>query len=293
MKYKAIILKVLNIMLWFSIGSGILILMVSSIQKEQQMKCKSLVVEFIDNKPFRMLNESEIMEALWPSQTNDHPVGKYINSINLFSLEKQLKKNPWVLDANLYFDQKNVLHVDVEQRTPVARIFSPEGNSFYIDDSLYLLPLKSSDVVELPVFTNYNIHAGSANAADTAIMKRITGLASFIGKDPFWMAQIEQVNINEDASFEMITQLGDQYVNLGYGANWNAMLSKLKKLYQHLGTERGWTKYESFDLQFRDQVVCVRRGISYAVQDSSLMDSVTVRPMSDTSDKINLQTIHH
>jgi len=292
MKYKAIILKVLNIMLWVSIGSGILVLLVSAIQKEQQLKCKSLVVEFIDNKPFRMLDESEITGALWPSQTKDHPVGKHINSINLFSLEKQLKKNPWVLNANIYFDQKNILHVDVEQRTPVARIFSPEGNSFYIDDSLYLLPLKATDVVELPVFTNYAIHAASANASDTAIMKRITGLASIIGKDPFWMAQIEQININEDASFEVITQLGDQRVSLGNGSNWNAMLSKLKKLYQHLGTEHGWTKYESIDLQFKDQVVCVRRGVSYAVQDSSKIDSVVVRPISDSSNKIHLQTIH-
>lgn len=292
MKYKAIILKVLNIMLWVSIGSGILVLLVSAIQKEQQLKCKSLVVEFIDNKPFRMLDESEITGALWPSQTKDHPVGKYINSINLFSLEKQLKKNPWVLNANIYFDQKNILHVDVEQRTPVARIFSPEGNSFYIDDSLYLLPLKATDVVELPVFTNYAMHAASANASDTAIMKRITGLVSIIGKDPFWMAQIEQININEDASFEVITQLGDQRVSLGNGSNWNAMLSKLKKLYQHLGTEHGWTKYESIDLQFKDQVVCVRRGVSYAVQDSSKIDSVVVRPISDSSNKIHLQTIH-
>jgi cell division protein FtsQ len=292
MKYKAIILKVLNIMLWVSIGSGILVLLVSAIQKEQQLKCKSLVVEFIDNKPFRMLDESEITGALWPSQTKDHPVGKYINSINLFSLEKQLKKNPWVLNANIYFDQKNILHVDVEQRTPVARIFSPEGNSFYIDDSLYLLPLKATDVVELPVFTNYAMHAASANASDTAIMKRITGLVSIIGKDPFWMAQIEQININEDASFEVITQLGDQRVSLGNGSNWNAMLSKLKKLYQHLGTEHGWTKYESIDLQFKDQVVCVRRGVSYVVQDSSKIDSVVVRPISDSSNKIHLQTIH-
>ena len=273
MKYKAIILKVLGILLWVAIGGGITVLLVSAVQKEQRQKCKALEIAFTDNKPFRMLDESEIIGALWPSMEKDHPTGKYISNINLFSLEKQLKKNPWVLNANIYFDQQSILHVDVQQRTPVARIFSPEGNSFYIDDSLYLLPLKTSDVVELPVFTNFN--TSGANATDSAVMRRITGLSAVISKDPFWMAQVEQININADGIFEMITQLGDQRVSLGNGNNWDAMLTKLRKLYQHLGVEHGWTKYESIDLQFKDQVVCVRRGVPYAIADSL--------PESDTS----------
>lgn len=281
MRYKAIILKVLGILLWVALGSGITVLLVSAVQKEQRQKCKGLEIAFTDDKPFRMLDESEITDALWPSSTQDQPVGKYISGINLFSLEKQLKKNPWVLNADIYFDQQNILHVDVQQRTPVARVFSPEGNSFYIDDSLYLLPLKTADVVELPVFTNFN--TAGAKASDSMIMKRITGLAAVISKDPFWMAQVEQININPDGSFEMITQLGDQRVSLGTGSNWDAMLAKLRKLYQHLGAEHGWTKYESIDLQFKDQVVCVRRGVPYEVSDSVVQsDSMSMKIITDT-----------
>ena len=281
MKYKAIILKVLGILLWVALGGGITVLLVSAVQKEQRQKCKGLEIAFTDDKPFRMLDEPEITDALWPSSTQDHPVGKYISGINLFSLEKQLKKNPWVLNADIYFDQQNILHVDVQQRTPVARVFSPEGNSFYIDDSLYLLPLKTADVVELPVFTNFN--TAGAKASDSMIMKRITSLAAVISKDPFWMAQVEQININEDGSFEMITQLGDQRVSLGTGSNWDGMLTKLRKLYQHLGAEHGWTKYESIDLQFKDQVVCVRRGVPYEVSDSVVQgDSTSMKLIADT-----------
>lgn len=281
MKYKAIILRVLGVLLWVAIGTGITVLLVSAVQKEQRQKCTALEIAFTDNRPFRMLDESEIIEALWPSSTQNNPVGKFISSINLFSIEKQLKKNPWVLNANIYFDQLNILHVDVQQRSPVARLFSPEGNSFYIDDSLYLLPLKTSDVIELPVFTNFN--TSGTNATDSMVMKRITGLSAVISKDPFWMAQIEQININPDGSFEMITQLGDQHVSLGTGSNWDAMLAKLRKLYQHLGAEHGWTKYESIDLQFKDQVVCVRRGVPYVISDSIAQgDSAVMKLIADT-----------
>lgn len=283
MKYKAIILKVLGIMLWVAITSGIVVLLVGAVQKEQTMKCKSVEIAFTDNRPFRMLEEDEIIGALWPARSIDFPVGKFISSMNLFALEKQLKKNPWVLNANIYFDQQNILHIDVIQRTPVARVFSPEGNSFYMDDSLYILPLKSSAVLDLPVFTNFNFSPSGKIGADTMIMRRIIGLSKILSIDPFWMAQIEQVNINSDGGFEMITQVGDQRVMLGSGNNWEDMLNKLKKLYEYFGQEHGWTKYESIDLQFKDQAVCIKRGVTIAVPDSLSIDSNSFRLVSDTS----------
>lgn len=268
MKYKATILKIAGIILWVAIGAGMTVLLVSAVRKENQQKCAGLDVAFTDNQPFRMLDEQEIVAALWPATEQTHPVGKYISSIRLYALEKQLKRNPWVLNADIYFDEQRILHVDVQQRSPVARLFSPDGNSFYMDDSLSILPLKPSDVVELPVFTNFMIDPSGPKQADTLLMQRIVGLSAVIRKDPFWMAQIEQVNINPDASFEMVTQWGDQLVSLGTGSNWTAMLGKLKQLYQHLAAENGWTKYGSIDLQFKDQVVCVKRGLSYLVLDS-------------------------
>jgi cell division protein FtsQ len=281
MKYKAIILRVLGILLWVAIGAGITVLLVSAVQKEQSQKCTALEIAFTDNKPFRMLDESEITEALWPSSHQDKPVGKFISSINLFSIEKQLKKNPWVFNANIYFDQRDILHIDVEQRSPVARVFSPEGNSFYIDDSLYLLPLKTSVFVELPVFTNFKTFG--VNASDSIIKRRITSLSAVIRKDPFWMAQIEQINIDGDGGFEMITQLGDHRINLGTQSNWEDMLKKLKKLYHHLAAEQALTKYEFIDLQFKDQVVCVRRSVFAEIRDSIAgSDSIRTNITLDT-----------
>lgn len=293
MKYKAIILKVLGIMLWVTITSGILLLLISAVQKEHTLKCKAVEIAFTDNKPFRMLEEEEIAGTLWPSSSVDFPVGKLISSINLFALEKQLKKNPWVLKANMYFDQQNILHIDVIQRTPIARIFSPEGNSFYMDDSLSILPLKSSGVLDLPVFTNFNFSSSVANTADSMIMRRIIGFSKVLSKDSFWMAQVEQVNINSDGAFEMITQVGDQRVMLGTGNNWEDMLYKLKKLYEHFGQEHEWNKYESIDLQFRDQAVCVKRGVSFVVKDSLSIDTTNIRLISDTSINQHEQNTNH
>lgn len=289
-----IVYKVLGIFLWTLISAGVLVLLVSAVKKERTMVCKEVTVAFTDQQPFRMLDEMEIISALWPDAQKGLPQGKKMVSIDLFALERQLEKNPWVLSADLFFDQLHVLHINVNQRTPIARLFTPEGNSVYMDKSFAILPVKPNDVVTLPVFSNFYINPSGANADDSLVMERIAGLAEQILSDPFWMAQIEQVNINADRSFELVTQVGDQTIKLGNRNDWAAMLGKLKLVYNRISEENGWTKYATIDLQFKDQVVCVKRDNLYQLTDSSsLVDSLKFSIVADslTNNKINGQTI--
>lgn len=278
---KTTILKILTITAWSAIGAGILVLLVSAVQKERAERCRDVVVEFNELQSFRMLDEQEILSALFPDQQRNHPKGKSVNFADLYTLEKQLEKNPWILNADLYFDQQHLLHIMVSQRTPVARLFTPEGNSVYMDDAYKVLPLKSNDVITLPVFTNFYIHPAQASAEDSTLMSRIVGLAQYIAKDEFLMAQVEQVHINPDNSFELVTQVGDQSVLLGTRSDWDNLFTKLKSLYSHINKEEGWSKYSSIDLQFKDQVVCVKRGSSFKVADSlAIVDSTMIKDTS-------------
>jgi len=295
MKIKMnIVYKVLTILMWTAISSGLLVLLVSAVRKERTMLCKAVKIEFIDNMPFRMLDEMEIISTLWPNQQKGLPEGKKMVSIDLYALERQLEKNPWVLSADLFFDQQHVLNINVQQRRPVARLFTPEGSSVYMDEKFTILPVKMNDAVSLPVFSNFYISPSGANAQDSLVMERITGLAQFILADSFWMAQIEQVNINADYSFELVTQVGNQDIRLGTRSDWAAMLDKLKMVYRRISNENGWTKYSAIDLQFKDQVVCVKGNGLYQVADSTAqMDSLNTVTTADSTiiSKNNAQTI--
>ena len=279
-----IVYKVLTILLWTAISSGLMVLLVSAVRKERTMVCKAVQVEFTDNKPFRMLDEMEIISTLWPDQKKAFPQGKKLVSVNINALERQLEKNPWIFSADLFFDQHHVLHINVQQRTPVARLFTPEGSSVYMDENFTVLPVKMNDAVSLPVFSNFYISPSGANAQDSLVMQRITGLAQFIQSDPFWMAQIEQVNINADYSFELVTQVGNQTIRLGNRSDWAAMFDKLKKVYRRITKENGWTKYSTIDLQFKDQVVCIKGNGLYQVADSTAqMDSLKAVATADST----------
>ncbi|MFZ9588079.1 MAG: cell division protein FtsQ/DivIB [Chitinophagaceae bacterium] len=275
---KQLIRQIFTIILWLSIGSGITLLLISAVNKEQKNLCKEVIVEFDDQLPFRMLDEDEIIYTLWPAALSTYPVGKPVTSLDIYALEKQLEKNPWIKNADIYFDQVRKLHLMVEQRNPVARLFTPAGNSFYIDDQYALLPVKLAGAVSLPVFTNYAQISSIPSAADTLLMKRIVSLSNFIKSDSLWMAQIEQVNINPDLTFDVMTQMGDQFIQLGVRSDWSKLFSKLKVLYKRINEEGNWSKYSQIDLQYKDQAVCIKRGTNYKVIDTTMqLDSTLIQ----------------
>lgn len=269
-------MNILQITAWLIIGSGLSFVLISGVVKERAQVCKEVKITFLDQKLINMIDREEVYNNLWPVQLKERPEGKRITTIDLFRLEKQLEKNPWVQHANLYFDNRNVLQIDVQQRSPVARVFTPEGNSFYLDGDFNLLPLKSTDYLVLPVFTNFYINPNGIKSADSVLLARITGLSKFILKNPFWMAQIESVYINPDYSFDVTTQLGEQLVRIGTRSDWETLFYKLKMLYLKFSEEKSWAKYSTIDLQYKDQVVCEKSGINLIVSDSSRIDSTVV-----------------
>ena len=74
-------------------------------------------------------------------------------SINLGGIEMSPQKNPWIKEAQLFFDNRQVLHVSIEEREPFARVFTVQGSSFYIDSSCKRLPLSDKMSARVPMFT--------------------------------------------------------------------------------------------------------------------------------------------
>ena len=282
---KTKIFQVIGMVAWMMIGASIVVLLVSAIKKETSTGCKEAIVTFIDKKNYRMLNEQEIFSALWPSEKNQFPTGKLARDFDLFKLEKQVEKNPWVLSADLYFDQNQKMHIDIKQREPIARVFTPNGNSYYMDKEFFILPVKSNDIISLPVFTNFYFNTSSASNVDSAVLQKIASLSSFILADAFWAAQIEAININADNSFEMTPQVGNQIIVLGDRSDWINVFGKLKSLYQYINVENEWNKYSKIDLQFKDQIVCVRNNASVIKSDSLAVDEPLKNSIDTPLDK--------
>ena len=55
--------------------------------------------------------------------------------------------------------------------------------------------------------------------------------------DPFWMAQIDQVDITPTDTFELIPKLGNQVIRFGNADNYEEKFNKLLAFYKQVQTK--------------------------------------------------------
>jgi cell division protein FtsQ len=259
--------RILLSTLWIGIGVSVIVLLVAAIRKDESKPCKSVVIniEGVSNNWF--VDKSDIRKAI-NSIAGEKPEGKPTGSFNLLRTEQELEKNIWVKDAELYFDNNQVLQVNVHEREPLARVFTNSGNSFYIDDELSMLPLSEKYSARLPVFSNFPTDVKVLSKADSALLGDIRSISLAIQQDTFLMAMIEQVDIAGPRYFEMIPKIGNQLIVFGDGSNIAEKFSKLRLFYSQVLPKAGWNTYSQVNLQYKDQLVAKRKDAADVSADS-------------------------
>ena len=297
--------KILVISIWILLGAGSIVLLVAAISKKSNESVAGLNIQikgvqnnyFIDKKD--VLN---ILKKLEGNEFNDMKLG----SVKLTEIENELQKNKWVKNAEAFFDNNNVLQIKITEREPVARIFTLSGATFYIDSSLARLPLSNKYSVRLPVFTSFPSDAKVLKKSDSALLDGIKTVSEYIDSHPFWMAQIDQLDITSEGGFELTPKLGNQMIRFGNADNCEEKFNKLLAFYEQVQTRIGWNKYSVIDVRFKSQVVGVNRNKAEIKSDSlrtvqimknnieealkNANDSTQVQlpqPQDDNNDKVN------
>lgn len=251
---------------------GVITLLVAANGKAQAYTCSGIVIS-INNGGGRIYVEKEDVLKGLQKTANGSIVNKPTSNINLATLERSLEANPWIRDAELYFDTKDVLHVAVLERVPFARVFTTAGSSFYIDSAGRHLPLLESYSAKLPVVTGFTA-AKRFTAADSILLQETKEVVRTISSDEFWNAQVGQIDITPERKFELIPLLGSHVIKLGSGNNTAAKLAKLMVFYKQVLPKAGFAKYSALDVQFDGQVVAVKRGAVSKVDSIQLMKNI-------------------
>ena len=278
--------------LWIAIGAGAVVLLVAAIKIKDTHRCKGvdISIEGVNNNFF--VDKSDILNSIRAIEKAD-PVGKATGSFNLKMMEAELEKNVWIKAAELFFDNNEVLQVNVQEREPVARVFTTTGATFYIDNGLTILPLSEKFSARLPVFTNFPSDRKVLSKADSSLLMGIKNVSIGIQKDSFSMAMIEQVDITPQRIFEMVPKIGNQVIVFGDGTDVEEKLSKLKTFYKEIMVKAGWNKYSVINVQYKNQVVAKRKAAEDIMADSlrtlQIMQLIVERALKQAND--SLQTI--
>ena len=176
-----------------------------------------------------------------------------IGSINTSRMEKVMDANPWVEDAQVYIDNRKVVHVHIEQRVPVARLFEQSGASYYLDHTMKAMPLSDRYVHYSTVVTNVPVL--NEDSSGDAMRAQIVAMVKYIERDSFWSAQISQIVCTDDKTFEVVPVLGNHRILIGDTSKLDEKFDNLYAFYKKVLNRIGWDRYEVLDVRYASQVV--------------------------------------
>ena len=256
--------KMLLFLFWSLIGTVVVVLSVKAMSGQREKTCSGYTIEIVEGGNQFFIDKKDVVAIL----NNDGAKvikGRSLSSFDLRAMENKLETNPWIRDAQLFFDNNGQLNVLITEAEPIARIFTVTGNSFYIDTAMKRLPLSAKLSARLPVFTGFPTDKSRLNTADSTLMADIRTMSRFMQKEPLWMAQIAQVDITPDRKFEMMPTIGSHVIEFGNGQDFEKKFRRLLIFYKDVLSKTGMDTYSRINVQFDRQVIGVKGGRTAAM----------------------------
>ena len=251
--------KIVIRIIWSIAAAGLIVLFVVSWKAKSAKQLTDIQIELVGESAEALFMDEIAIRVILNERGVQ--VGMPIEKINLTQLEKFIEKTEWVKNAEFFINNKLVLEVKIEQRIPIARIFTASGTSFYIDNEGSRLPLKQLTVLNLPVFTGFPTDQLKLSKPDSILLKDVLFFAKTIQKDSFFMAQVAQVNIEPNGTFQMVPTLGDHLVLLGTVDQLEDKLNRLFTFYKKVWLGSGINAYQYIDCRFNHQIVALKKGM--------------------------------
>jgi cell division protein FtsQ len=263
---------------WITVSAVSLVLLIAAIHTKNNKVCKGINVEINGAGNNFFVDAKQVTKILTSTESiKEEP----IENINLRVLEERLKTDNWIADADLFFDNNEVLQAVVVEKDPVARIFTVDGSSFYIDSTCEHLPLSDKLSARVPMFTNFPTDRTRLSRPDSELMACVKELALFIQGDDFWKAQVSQIDITPDG-FEVVPTIGNHIVLFGDGEDYKEKFDRLFSFYKQVSTQVGFDKYEKIDVRFKGQVIATKKGTSATAVDTSKAKEVLVNLLTQS-----------
>jgi len=234
---------------------GVSFLIAFTERKQSGALCNNVIVEIENLNENHFLDERDVMHLV---ETSGQSVrGTSIARINLKAIESKLMYDKHIRDAELYGDLKGNLIVSVDLRRPLARIVQEDGPDAYLSEEGVVMGISDKFTSRVLIisgkFGKQLLEKGDAHKIEGG--KELMEMIEYINEDPFWRAQISQMDIDANGDMVIYPQITGQRVEFGTMANYEAKLKKLMVFYKEVLPQKGWTRYERVNLKFEGQVI--------------------------------------
>jgi len=210
--------------------------------------CMQFDINLLDGGKTTLISETEISNILEAKNLN--PVGKSFPYVQTDEIERELLKNSMIKSVECYKTISGNVILTVKQRTPKFMIAGNE--CYYVDSERKIMPVSLNYAAYVPVVSGRILRSMATGD--------LFDFISFLEKDAFWNAQIEQIFVRDDLTIELVPRVGEAVIYLGKLENYNLKLRNLRQLYEQAFNVIGWNRYQKIDLQYQSQIVCTKTG---------------------------------
>ena len=263
--------KILVTVLWIIALSGLTASLAFVNKKERQVKAGSIDITVNATGENQFVDEDDIKEFF--VERHDSLLNAEVKNININALEKALNSHPAIENADLSVDLNGDIKINVTQRTPLVRVLTMSGESYYIDTQSKLMPLSDKYTARVLVVNGYihepysrrymfsvNEIAKNETFKEVSMLDDIYEMAEYITKDTLLNSLIPQLSINADKEFEMYPSVGNHKIIFGDATDIAEKFEKLKVFYKEgLNKTDNWNKYSTVNLKYKNQVVCTKK----------------------------------
>lgn len=251
-KRKISIRKVLQVFVTLIVTTGCVLAILSASKIQNNKNIAGIQIHIKNENACRFIDKQEVQDMLLAVRHIDvlhTPASK----LDLHKMEQIAQSSPWIADAQVYVDNNRSLQVYVTQRVPVLRVFEQNGNSYYLDTALKAMPLSDRYTHYATVVTNVPELKDDSVSRD--LKAQMLKLVQTVDKDSFWNAQIQEIAVTNDRTFQLIPVLGNHRILIGDSSKLADKLGNLFQFYQKVLNRIGWDKYQTLDVRYEGQVV--------------------------------------
>ena len=167
--------------------------------------------------------------------------------LDLNELEIRISDNAMIESAEAYLNVKGDLHIEIEQRSPLARVVSDP--SYYIDQHGKRMPL--SKQYSARVLLVHGVNSESC-------LKDVYRLLKVIDADAFLKLYTTDLIIHADQQISMRLRDCSFEVLLGDLVHLDQKIKNFKAFYQKAKKDKLLKRYKAVNLKFNQQVVCIK-----------------------------------
>ncbi|MDP2174838.1 MAG: cell division protein FtsQ [Bacteroidota bacterium] len=249
-----------NLILWVII---ILFLVVSYFiisAKEKALRVSQIEVKIYQTAEVDFIDSNKVIELIKNFSPENAVLGTYLKNFQPDLLEKYLEDNPFVENADVSLDLSGKLIVKIKQRIPVLRIFTNNGQSYYVAKNGYKIPISSSFTPRV-IAANGKIAESVVDSAfaKSQILRDLLSIALFCEANTFWKSQIEQLYVDNYMDILLVPKIGGHIIVFGSVEDMEEKFNKLKVFYEKGLNNVGWDEYSKINLKYKGQVVAERK----------------------------------